>query len=151
MRLEVKDKELRAKDSQAQQKEQESQRKLEAKGKELGKSQRELGESQRKLSVAEQVNGNKDRQLQEKDQEFARLLGGKEEELALLRAQLHDDDVVVRARSDQRLVQLVERVMREQMQRVQSRVEGEMKARLDEGPPCLSLIIIFSLSLSVLI
>ena len=50
--------------------------------------------------------------------EADRLLRAKEDELVLLRAQLqraqlHNDDVVVRSRSGQRLGQLMERVMQE--------------------------------------
>ena len=49
-----------------------------------------------------------------------------------LRAQLHDDDAVVESRSDKRLVQLNERVMQEQMQRLQRRVEVEMARQQEE-------------------
>ena len=48
---------------------------------------------------------------------FERLLIKKAGELTLLRAQLHDDGVVVRSRSDERLMQLIDRADAEESSR----------------------------------
>ena len=136
-RLGAKVLELRAKDSQVQQKGE------------------ELGESRRKLATANETNENLLREIdmlrREKEgterqqrENADKLRREKEGELALLRAQLHDDDVVIQMRSDERLVRLVEGVMQEQMQR---RVDVAMKLRLKEGITALHFHYLFLVQL----
>ena len=109
-RLEAKDKELEAKDKKLEAKDNFNE--LEAKDNELRaqnshvqQQEEKLEESRKQLTTANETN---ERLLGEK-RDADKLLREKEEELALLRAQLHDDDVVVRSRNDERLGQLVER------------------------------------------
>ena len=121
LRLDAKDKQLGEKDKQ-----------LEAKDKQLEAKDKQLDANCAELRAKDQELGESKTLLKKKvvDLKFAidGLRREKEVELALLRAQLHDDGAVLRCRSGQRLAQLMEAVMQEQMQR---RVESEIKLRLE--------------------